>query len=741
MQSVMERLWFDRDKARRLTPFAAAAVVGLGLAALPPAPPTLNIVLAAGLLVAVVLCPLLFRWVQPPAPLAILPPLAFLAVVGLLRGDHGTGTGFGPLALLPVFWIALYGRRWQLGVILAGVGVLFALPLTGVVGHGYHAADLRYAAIWVVVSALVGLTAQTLVGREREQRRSLARQHELLDAMFAAAGSLVAVVEPDGRIARVNPACERLGGFAEREIAGRFFWDVLMPAEEAARMGRWWERRVPAERAGVAETAMVDRDGGRHQIHWTLEALPGAAGEVASFVATGLDITEERAAQRALREERDRFNSVLRASTEHSVIGSDEHGLITIFNDGAERMLGYRAEEMIGRRTPEVIHDPAEIAARAAELGVDPGFEVFVHAARGGASDTRDWTYVRADGSRLTVSLTVTAIPGPDGTPSGFIGIAHDVSASRRTEAALAESEYQLRTVLSHLPGAVVSLYDRNLRCLMIEGSSLAERGIDASEFIGLRLEESVPAENAAALRPVMEAALTGEEASVEYESHRDDTVFEVEVLPYEQDGEIRGALTVSRDITQRKRFERELQHLAEHDPLTGLLNRRRFEAELQRHLAHIARYGDAGALIMLDADRFKEVNDTLGHARGDELLVLIARAVDERLRALDSAARLGGDEFAILLPEANREQAKAAAQRLVAAVRARRIEVPGESRPVTLSAGVMTFAESGELSPGEALIEADLAMYEAKAAGGDCVRFRPDRVAPPPSSAQPASG
>ncbi len=128
------------------------------------------------------------------------------------------------------------------------------------------------------------------------------------------------------------------------------------------------------------------------------------------------------------------FEAVLRAATEYSIIATDTTGTITVFNEGAERMLGYRAADVIGRLKPLAIHDAAEVAVRAAELGLQPGFEVLVVAARRGAAETRQWTYVRADGSRLPVSLTVTAMHDRQGNTTGFIGIARDVTEYQRAQ-------------------------------------------------------------------------------------------------------------------------------------------------------------------------------------------------------------------------------------------------------------------------------------------------------------------
>lgn len=145
----------------------------------------------------------------------------------------------------------------------------------------------------------------------------------------------------------------------------------------------------------------------------------------------------------------ERLAAVLRAATEYSIVGTDPAGVITVFNEGAERMLGYLAEEVVGVATPLVFHDPSEIAARATEAGIAPGFDVFVLAARRGDAETREWTYIRKDATRLTVSLTVTAMQSEDGTLTGFIGIARDVTEQRRAEMERARIEAEREQLLT----------------------------------------------------------------------------------------------------------------------------------------------------------------------------------------------------------------------------------------------------------------------------------------------------
>ena len=175
-------------------------------------------------------------------------------------------------------------------------------------------------------------------------------------------------------------------------------------------------------------------------------------------------------------------------------------------------------------------------------------------------------------------------------------------------------------------------------------------------------------------------------------------------------------------DVTERRRFEAELRHLADHDALTGLPNRRRFHEELHRHLSYVARYGGHGAALLLDLDNFKLLNDTLGHKAGDQYLIGVAHVLQERLRQTDVVARLGGDEFGILLPAARLEQAEAVATSLLDALRAHAPVLEGQPVKLTTSIGIACFGEGPAVEPDDLLAAADLAMYDAKEAGRDRV-------------------
>jgi diguanylate cyclase (GGDEF)-like protein len=172
-------------------------------------------------------------------------------------------------------------------------------------------------------------------------------------------------------------------------------------------------------------------------------------------------------------------------------------------------------------------------------------------------------------------------------------------------------------------------------------------------------------------------------------------------------------------DISERKRFEGQLEYLADHDALSGLFNRRRFEQELKRELTRARRYGAGGAVLALDLDGFKYVNDSFGHAAGDELIVSVSGTMSRTLRESDIVARTGGDEFAIILPEADEEAAFVVGEKLLTAIHREATVLRGSHHAeVTASIGLTLFDGPDPLLVEDILIEADIAMYDAKEAG-----------------------
>jgi diguanylate cyclase (GGDEF)-like protein len=170
----------------------------------------------------------------------------------------------------------------------------------------------------------------------------------------------------------------------------------------------------------------------------------------------------------------------------------------------------------------------------------------------------------------------------------------------------------------------------------------------------------------------------------------------------------------IARDISARLRYQEQLRHLAEHDALTGLLNRRQFEREVSEQVGRAHRYGELSTLLMIDVDGFKQINDTYGHRVGDRALKTIADALKRRLRDTDQVARVGGDEFAVLLPYAGAEQGGDIAADLQGLISGCSVEVEDSEVHLSMSIGLVQIDKDTK-DDESVFIEADKLMYEEK--------------------------
>lgn len=250
--------------------------------------------------------------------------------------------------------------------------------------------------------------------------------------------------------------------------------------------------------------------------------------------------------------------------------------------------------------------------------------------------------------------------------------------------------------------------------------------GVAAGELIGRPIHEvvhAVPGVDPHALDNCPFHALaheaSGSEKVADVFSRPDATSFPVEYIrtPLHGQNELSGAVVTFSDVTERRRIESQLQYLANHDALTGLLNRRSLEWELERMVAQARRFGSDAALI-LDLDNFKVVNDGLGHHAGDELIRAVGRRLREQLRETDVLARLSGDEFAILLPRLDEHGARTVAGKLVEALRGHMFAIAGHSVGVTASVGVAVLGDT-EMRPEELLMKWPCTRRKRPAATG----------------------
>ena len=307
----------------------------------------------------------------------------------------------------------------------------------------------------LLASALAGAL---LLGRERK-RQILSGQARLATIVEDSSDAIIGE-DMDGRIITWNRAAERLFGYGEAEALGQPLVSLLVPADRQAEDRDLLNRVASGEQSISLDTQRRRRDGALIDVSITCSPMRDERGRVIGTSKLLHDIGDRKRAESYLREFNARLErevaertdeltrvasllgSVLDASSEVAIIATEVSGLITVFNRGAEQLLGYRAAEMVGRCTPEHFHLAAEVATRAAELSAEcgrpvAGFEVLHLKADIGGAETRQWTYLRQDGSQVQVSLVVTAIRTPEGQLVGYLGMAQDITERLRIDADL----------------------------------------------------------------------------------------------------------------------------------------------------------------------------------------------------------------------------------------------------------------------------------------------------------------
>ena len=288
---------------------------------------------------------------------------------------------------------------------------------------------------------------------------------------------------------------------------------------------------------------------------------------------------------------------------------------------------------------------------------------------------------------------------------------------------AAARSETALTALVAWLPGGVLAC-DPDLRCQVWNAWMEEVSGVPASSVIGRRLVEAFPELRAQGLDGLLDRALAGEVVQLPDVRYPHPVSQQVRWVTgtftplRDESGATVGVAGNVHEVTDRKHLEERLQHDALHDPLTGLPNRALFMDRLEQALERAKRRPEKlFAVMFLDLDRFKAVNDTRGHAAGDELLRALSRRLQDCLRGVDTVARLGGDEFALLIDEVEGPaDATRAASRILSDLSAP-FPLPGQDVRATASVGITLGPRHYERAS-EMLRDADVAMYRAKAQG-----------------------
>ena len=538
----------------------------------------------------------------------------------------------------------------------------------------------------------------------------------------------VVVRDAQGTIVDVNPAAERILRRSRDQLIGS---KQVNPRTAVHPDGSPFPHHESAASVALATGRdVVEQLNGLHmddgELRWiSVNARALRKDDVITgVVTTFVDVTDQRTIAAALAESeaaavaaRDALTTVLDATTQYAIIGTDADGLITVFNGGAERMLGYQAADVVGRHHPELFHDPEELARLAAEFGI-PVESVLGHGTRRRDTDTRDWTLVRSDGVKVPVSLTITGIRGANGQLTGYLGIGRDITAERQAARELRDAEERFRNAFDQAPigKALVSTDGRFTR---VNSALCGILGYSEQALLETSFQTLTHPDDLDADLEQMQRLLAGESESYSMEKryqHADGhyiwALLSVSLVR-DEGGASLYFVSQIQDISEQKQIRERLTDLSLHDPLTGLANRVLFADRLAHAVERSRRAKERVAVLFVDLDRFKSVNDSLGHAAGDELLRQAAERMRRAVRPADTIARLGGDEFTVLCEDLGAlNDAGWVADRLSDTLE-RPFDLFGTEMKIGVSIGI-AVADRHD-SAETVLAKADAAMYRTK--------------------------
>ena len=508
----------------------------------------------------------------------------------------------------------------------------------------------------------------------------------------------------------------------ERNVFGTFHPDDF--AHIGAELAGSIRDRAPFE----FTARLLRRDGRYRWLHHRAMPFFDAEGEYEGYAGASLDVTEAEELRLELDEVRQLFRTVTEAGP-IAVLRTDRDGNIVYANggwpeflEGEENLVGLQWQaELVPEHVDEIVsrgiaaiesREPYTVRVRTRDVDVEPGDE--------SEFPTSAWAEIR-----------VAPVYRPEGDHDGFVATLSDVSA----EVAAGARADQLARVLD-AGSDFLMIADRDGRVSYVNDAAHQTLGVRASG-LGVApssLSDVLEAESRDLFHSVVEPALAGEgiwrgELTFRSRWGQPIPVSALYLAHLNHLARIESISAVARDITDLKDAERRLRQLATHDYLTGLPNRVLLYDRLEQAVARFQRHGLAVALLYLDLDRFKPVNDELGHHVGDAVLVQIADRIHTVIRDTDTAARIGGDEFAVLIEGVEEPaQLRLVANRLISAI-SRPMQIDEHETAVGVSIGLVVAGTSADAAD-SLMAAADAAMYRAKAAGRGRYEFvGPDGV------------
>jgi diguanylate cyclase (GGDEF)-like protein/PAS domain S-box-containing protein len=458
----------------------------------------------------------------------------------------------------------------------------------------------------------------------------------------------------------------------------------------------------------AVEVEVVRDDG--YRSHVRLQAFPvfGHDGTVTGFIEVAEQITERKRMEEELRERQKELQALMDASP-IAISWADLQGNIQYINRKHHELFGYTLEEIPTIAEWQRRADQDQVQREEFNLWLDEIMEAHKY---GKSLPPREMTVTCKDGFIRSVTVEGTVVS------NRTLVIYNDITGRKQMEENLRESEERFRLLVEHSKDAIV-LHDFDGKIIDVNQHACDSLGYTREELLGLSVQDIDQNVIAGKHKEKWNQMILGEPITLEgIHRRKDGMTFPVEIrLGVLESGGRRLMLGLVRDVTERVRVEETIRKLAYHDALTGLPNRVLFVDRLNRAMAQVHRKKRKLAVMLLDLDHFKDINDTLGHSVGDQLLNSVGKRLTGLLRKEDTVSRMGGDEFFLLLSEVDRVQdAATIAQKVLKAFQEPFVLDVHEIN-ITTSIGVAMYPDEGA-DVKTLLKNADVALYQAKQEG-----------------------
>jgi len=571
-----------------------------------------------------------------------------------------------------------------------------------------------------VLTAWHGEPADIVFSRDITKRKqteeALRDSEERYRAIFEQSPFGVGISSLDGKVVASNKAMEAITGYSGAELKKIRLIDTYEDAKDRKALLKAIRRY-----GNVVDfpARLKRKDGTGYDALLNISRIK--LGSKVFFHAICQDITERKRAEEAPQESEERYRTLVDHIDRGINLIDSDHTILMV-----NALMGKRFNKPLGDLIGKKCF--REFEKRDAVCPHCPGVQTMTT----GKPAEVETEGVRDDGSRFDVRLQTFPVFGQDGEVSAFIEISEDITARKRAQEALRESEEKYRTILATMEEGYYEV-DLAGNFTFFNDSMCRIQGYTRDEMMGMNNRAYMDEKAVKKVYKIFNAVYrTGHGTTVtDWQIIRKDgsrgNVEASVSLMRDAGGNPIGFRGVVRDITERKRAEEELEYMATHDALTDLPNRPLFADRLTMALAQARRSQKTLAVMMLDLDYFKDVNDSLGHSVGDHLLRAVGNRLRKLLRQGDTVARIGGDEFLLLLPEiAQPKDTNTVAQKILKAFR-EPFTFDDHELYITTSIGIAIFPNDGD-DVDTLMKNADIAMYRAKDKGRDTFeRYLPE--------------